>query len=154
MDSGGFCAPESRSRALEAVSRARFRRAVIARMLPGMPGDRIQAGTNSRGTTAWPAVRTFSAGRHAAQIEFARDPVRRKNNGRYAGDRLSTKVGTDLRGLIHLFAPCPWKQSLRSSKGTATRDRRARFIVALVEFNSSNGTCFNCSLDGIGRYSR
>lgn len=88
-------------------------------------------------------------GSPAVRRRSLRDVARPKSNlhvircagrtGLYAGDRSGTKVGTDLRGLIHLFAPCPWKQSPRSSKGTATRGWRARSIVALVEFTNSSG---------------
>jgi len=96
-----------RSGKLAARFRSGVSRAVIARMLPGMPGDRIQADYDSEIRRLACGTATFSAGRRAAQIEFARDHVaRRKNNGRYASNRSSTKVGVDLWGLGHLFAPC------------------------------------------------
>lgn len=105
---------------------------------------------NASGNARRPNSSRYRFGRPAVRRRSLRDVARPKSNlhvircagrtGLYAGDRSCTKVGTDLRGLIHLFAPCPWKQSPRSSKGTATRGWRARSIVALVEFTDSSGS--------------
>jgi len=150
MDSERFCAPESRSRAFEAVSRARFRRAVIARMLPGMLGDWIQVGGTIRRYDGWPAVWRRSL----------RDVTRSKSNLHVIRCAGRTTDGTRETARVRKWRPICRGSSIclpRVRGNNSLEVRRGRqqetgvFVLGLVEFasSSSNSTYFNCLFDGI-----
>lgn len=126
MDSGRFYAPESRSYSRSgqpsAVSPSRNGENASG----NVPDDRIQTSLRRpiRGTT-------FSAGCRAAQIEFARDSVRQKNNGTVRGRPLEYERRDRFAG-AHLFV-CPESVETISSKFEGDGEKR-RTVVAPLSF--------------------